>query len=285
MESRKWLPADTRTRLIDLCKDRKITQAQLADVLGIDRSALSRFINGKTDSMSHEYVIRIAKYFNVSTDFVLGETDDPGRINYDIEELGLTVKAAECLYTRRVDPSILCRLLEHESCGDLVHKIGLFLDGTLTSGIAAQNQVYYSVIDLLDDHASEHPADKQAAATAAQTIRAIKRPQYTEKDGIHSDLDQILLDMKKDSLPNVKRSVLLTKDTMKNMTFQMKKGSKPFNLRKVPPKEIVDRIIGQLNMAGIPVSVKPEFDRVIVRLREDLTDFFNILKTVKEQAE
>ncbi len=24
MESRKWLPADTRTRLIDLCKDRKI---------------------------------------------------------------------------------------------------------------------------------------------------------------------------------------------------------------------------------------------------------------------
>ena len=60
MEDRKWLPADTRNRLIDLCKDRKISQAQLADVLGVDRSALSRLISGKTDSMSHEYVIRIA---------------------------------------------------------------------------------------------------------------------------------------------------------------------------------------------------------------------------------
>ena len=120
MENRKWLPADTRTRLIDLCKDRNTSQAQLAEVIGIDRSALSRFLNGKTDSLSHEHVIKIAQYFNVSTDFLLGETDDPGRINYDIGELGLTVKAAECLYTRKIDPATLCRLLEHERCGQLI---------------------------------------------------------------------------------------------------------------------------------------------------------------------
>ena len=111
-------------------------------MIGIDRSALSRFLSGKTDSMSHEHVIAIAKYFNVSTDFLLGETDDPGRINYDIGELGLTVKAAECLYTRKVDPAILCRLLEQERCGELMHEIGLYLDETMASGIAAQNQLF-----------------------------------------------------------------------------------------------------------------------------------------------
>ena len=51
MENRKWLPSDTRNRLIDLCKDRNIFQAQLASVIGIDRSALSRFLSGKTDSI------------------------------------------------------------------------------------------------------------------------------------------------------------------------------------------------------------------------------------------
>ena len=59
MENKKWLPSDTRNRLIDLCKDRNISQAQLAGVIGIDRSALSRFHSGKTDSMSHEHVIAI----------------------------------------------------------------------------------------------------------------------------------------------------------------------------------------------------------------------------------
>ena len=59
MENKKWLPADTRNRLIDLCKSRKISQSQLAGVLGVDRSALSRFLSGKTDSLSHEHVIAI----------------------------------------------------------------------------------------------------------------------------------------------------------------------------------------------------------------------------------
>ena len=62
MENKKWLPSDTRNRLIDLCKDRRISQAQLAGVIGIDRSALSRFFSGKTDSMSHEHVIAIASF-------------------------------------------------------------------------------------------------------------------------------------------------------------------------------------------------------------------------------
>ena len=48
MENKKWLPSGTRNRLIDLCKDRNISQAQLAGVIGIDRSALSRFLSTST---------------------------------------------------------------------------------------------------------------------------------------------------------------------------------------------------------------------------------------------
>ena len=259
MENRKWLPADTRTRLIDLCKDRNTSQAQLAEVIGIDRSALSRFLNGKTDSLSHEHVIKIAQYFNVSTDFLLGETDDPGRINYDIGELGLTVKAAECLYT------------------------GLYLDETLTSGIAVQNQLFNSMIKALSDHSAEHPEDQQAAAAAMQTVHAHKPSQYNEKDRIRSDFDQILQDMKKDSLQKSKDAVLMTKNAMENMTGCIKAVSNGFDLHNLTPGLLIDFIMGQLNMVGIPENVKPEMDRIIARLREDLTDYFNLLKTAKEQ--
>lgn len=281
MEERKWLPADTRTRLMDSCKSRNISQAKLAEVIGVDRSALSRFLNGKTDSLSHEHVIRMAKYFNVSTDFLLGETDDPSRINYDIGELGLTVKAAECLYTRKVDPAILCRLLEQKRCGDLMHEIGLYLDETMASGIAAQNQLYNSLSSMLNAHAAEHPAEKQAAAAAAQTVLAMRQPLYTEKDRIHSDFDHILLEIKKDSPQKAKQAAFVTRGTMRNMMSRVKKGSQGFDLH-ITPEELVESILGLMDMAVCPESFRPKMDRLIPRLREDLTEFFTLAKAAKE---
>ena len=79
-----YLPGDTRQRIQDLIKNRKVTQAELADKIGISESALSRYLQGKTEMLGDGYIIRIAKLFEVSTDFLLGETDIPHRKNYDI---------------------------------------------------------------------------------------------------------------------------------------------------------------------------------------------------------
>ena len=279
MENKKWLPADTRNRLLDLCKSRKISQSQLAGVIGVDRSALSRFFSGKTDSLSHEYVIAIANYFNVTTDFLLGETDDPGRINYDIGELGLTVKAAECLYTRKVDPVVLCKLLEHERCGELMHEIGLYLDETMAAGIAAQNQLFNSLSNLLRGHAAEHPEDKPAAEDAAQTVLAMRQPLYTERDRILSDVDQMLVDIKRGRPSTAKQAAFMTRGTMEDMIARLQKGSQGFDLH-ITPEELADSILGQLDMAVCP---GPKMDQLRPRLREDLIEYFTLMEASKEQ--
>ena len=85
-----YLPGKIRDRIQDLMKSRKVTQAELATRIGCSKS-LSRFISGKTDKLGDENIIRIARVFNVSTDFLLGEVDTPDRLNYDIAELGLSV--------------------------------------------------------------------------------------------------------------------------------------------------------------------------------------------------
>ena len=99
-----YLPGKIRDRIQDLMKSRKVTQAELAAKIGCSESALSRFISGKTDKLGDESIIRIARAFEVSTDFLLGEVDEPDRKNYDISELGLSVEAARNLYTQKVNP-------------------------------------------------------------------------------------------------------------------------------------------------------------------------------------
>ena len=87
------------------------TQAQLATRIGSTESAISRFVSGKTDKISTEHLLRIAKVFEVSTDFLLGEVNTPDRTNFDIEELGLSVQAARNLYTGKANAEILRKLL------------------------------------------------------------------------------------------------------------------------------------------------------------------------------
>ena len=110
--SNTYLPADVRTRIIDLMKERKATQKKLSQVIGVHESTLGRFLNGTTEKLSEESVIRIARAFNVSTDFILGTTEIPDKKNYDISELGLSVEAAKNLYTGKVKPDVVNRLLE-----------------------------------------------------------------------------------------------------------------------------------------------------------------------------
>ena len=78
----KWLPGTLRDRIRDLCRSKSITQTELAQALSIDKSTLSRFMTEKTNKLSSEYVIAIANYFEVSTDFLLGA--DTQRISKEL---------------------------------------------------------------------------------------------------------------------------------------------------------------------------------------------------------
>lgn len=64
------------TRLVQLRKEKRLTQKNLADFLGIAPVSWQRFEYG-TAKPKLENIIAIADYFNVSLDFLVGRTDNP----------------------------------------------------------------------------------------------------------------------------------------------------------------------------------------------------------------
>ena len=133
-----FLPGTVRERIQDLMKDYKVTQTALAAKIGCTDSMLSRFLSGKTNKLSDENIIRIARAFNVSTDFLLGVTDVPDRKNYEISELGLSAQAARNLYTEKVNAEVVNRLLESPRFAELTYMIKQYFDDTLAVGFAAE---------------------------------------------------------------------------------------------------------------------------------------------------
>lgn len=63
-------------RLRDIRKKHKITQDELAALLGTKKSAISLYENDKSDP-NDRYKVLIAKRLNISLDYLLGIIDEP----------------------------------------------------------------------------------------------------------------------------------------------------------------------------------------------------------------
>lgn len=62
------------TRFRELCKKSKLTQSDMACKLNMTQSALSKQLNGK-NKVSADVLVKISDFFNTSTDYLLGKTD------------------------------------------------------------------------------------------------------------------------------------------------------------------------------------------------------------------
>ena len=63
-------------RLRDLREDKGKTQAEISSLLGTTQQIYSRYETNRTD-LPLRHLIKLADYYHVSTDYLLGRTDRP----------------------------------------------------------------------------------------------------------------------------------------------------------------------------------------------------------------
>lgn len=69
-------PESFATRLNKLRTDNGLTMEQLGKIIGTTRATISNLEN-EQKKPSLDMVIKLAEYFNVSIDYLVGRTDDP----------------------------------------------------------------------------------------------------------------------------------------------------------------------------------------------------------------
>lgn len=79
-------------RLYMLRRRKGIKPGQLAEKANIPVTAITHLERGKIEDLAGSRVIRLAKFFEVSTDFLLGHSDDEKNIPLDGETIGDRVK-------------------------------------------------------------------------------------------------------------------------------------------------------------------------------------------------
>ena len=65
---------DYRRRLRDLREDHDKTQQEIAEILGTSQTMYARYERG-TNELPIRHLIKLADYYQVSTDYILGRKD------------------------------------------------------------------------------------------------------------------------------------------------------------------------------------------------------------------
>ena len=262
---REYLPGEVRDRIKDLMKERKVNQSELARMAGCNKSTISRFLSGQTDTVSDDTIIAIANGFNVAADFLLGISDKPDRTTFDLAELGLTIESGKALYTSETNAIAVNALLGCKSFPALAQLLRQYMEGTTAEGYAAQNQLYSDLAAMIAGENTE----------AANAIKALKAPPYqADITHIRNVFDRILVELRQNNKEKFDASKALTSEVMAKVIANLPKNT---NIRNITPEQMAgavastvaaEGVLTKEQLDGFKNSIIPLFQRAAEGMRD-----------------
>ena len=179
-------------RLEDLRKERRLTLEQLAEQTGLSRAALGNYEADSSKDISHYAIIKLAKFYGVTADYLLGLSEMKNHPDAELDDLHLSDDMIELLRDGRVNTPLLCELAMHKDFGKLLADIEIYVNGMAT----AQIQNLNAWVDVARaEIMKKYQPEEHDSTTAILGAMHINEGEYFIQR-VHNDIDRIMADMK-----------------------------------------------------------------------------------------
>lgn len=126
-------------KLKDLRVERNLKLADIEKATGISVATLSRFETDELLSIAYQDLLKLAKFYNVSMDYLSGLTNHIQHRNIAIDELSITDEAVTLLKSKKANNRLISELLTHKDFIKLLTTIEIYIDGKISAGSNALN--------------------------------------------------------------------------------------------------------------------------------------------------
>ena len=131
----------TQERLKDLRVERGLTLEQLAEQTHLSKSALGSYEADDFKDISHYALIKLAKFYRVTADYLLGLSETKNYPNADLADLCLSDDMIELLKSGLVDNSLLCELAVHPDFPRLMADLEIYVNGIAGKQVQGANAI------------------------------------------------------------------------------------------------------------------------------------------------
>ena len=132
-------------RLKDLRVERSLTLEQLSAETGISKSALGKYEADDFKDISPFSMVELAKFYGVSTDYLLGLTEQKNHPNTELNALHLGDDAIEVLRTGKFNHRLLSELICHEDFQHFMLDTEIYVDRIADMRVNDMNAVLEAV--------------------------------------------------------------------------------------------------------------------------------------------
>ena len=132
-------------RLKDLRVERGLTLEQLAEQTHLSKSALGSYEAEDFKDISHYALIKLAKFYSVTADYLLGLSETKNHPNADLADLRVSDDMIELLKSGLVDNFLLCELAVHPDFPRLMADLEIYVNGTAVKQVQSAN----AIVDIM----------------------------------------------------------------------------------------------------------------------------------------
>ena len=182
-------------RIADLRNMSGLSQKELCEKIDVPTSTLSRIERGEITNVSNDILIKLANFYNVSTDYLLGLTNVKFKKNVELSELGLSNKALYTLLSGNVNASLLSRIIEHPHFVTLLDTADAYFTDAHKAGIQSRNDVINLATASIKDFIKDHP---EKGKEARLDIRQLNAEKIVGDEADLNKLRNIFMSMLKD---------------------------------------------------------------------------------------
>lgn len=222
-------------RIGDLRTSMNLTQTELSEKTGIPISVISRIESGKTATVGHDVLAKLALFFNVSADYLLELTDVRMRKNVELSQLGLSKQALFQILSGRVNSRLLSMMIESKNFPRFLDYVQTYFEDANAPAFQSRNALIDFGIDALKDYARETPEVRREA---------------------NHDINR----MNAEKITSTEASVTKLRDIMMSILKDMKKAydSKPADIDTSQLTEIMNAMYEQADAVRQEHPVTPE---------------------------
>lgn len=136
-------------KLKDLRVERRLTLEQLAEQTGVSKSALGKYENDDFKDISPFAIVTLAKFYGVSTDYLLGMTEQKNHPNAELNALHLSDDAINVLKEGKFNKRLLSEIICHKDFQRMMLDSEIFVDRIADMRINDMNTVLESVRQMV----------------------------------------------------------------------------------------------------------------------------------------